>query len=167
MMLSTIAFYFFIATAVITAIAMLFVRNVFHAALMLIAVLLAIAGIYVLALAEMIAVTQILVYAGGILVVIIFGIMLTTRISGKPLVVGNGNVIPGALVGLSFFVIMVYLLAKENFTQHSEMRPPTMREFGIGLLSDYALPFEIAGIILLVSLVGAAVVASNAPSKKI
>jgi len=167
MMLATFAFYFFISVAVITAIAMLFVRNVFHGALLLITVLLAIAGVYVLALAEMIAVTQILVYAGGILVVIIFGIMLTTRISGKPLTVGNGHVMPGVILGLCFFVTMIYLLSKEKFTTDVSMKPATMKQFGIGLMSDYALPFEVAGVILLVSLIGAAVVAANAPSKNI
>ncbi len=167
MMPATVAFYFFVAVAAITAVAMLFVRNVFHGALLLITILLAIAGLYVLALAEMIAVTQILVYAGGILVVIVFGIMLTTRISGKPLAVGNGNVVPGAILGVSFFVMMIYLLSKESFPEAANMRPHTMREFGIGLMTDYALPFEVAGIMLLVSLIGAAVVASNASSKKI
>jgi len=165
-MTATIVLYFFILVAGITAVAMLFVRNVFHGALLLITILLAIAGIYVLALAEMIAVTQILVYAGGILVVIIFGIMLTTPIAGEPLRVGNGYVIPGALLGISIFVLMVYLISKESFSRSADIQPQGLRQFGIALMTDYALPFEIAGIILLISLVGAAVVASNAQSKK-
>ena len=76
-------FYFFEAFAAISAIALIFIKNVFYGALLLIICLLCLAGIYIMAFAEFIAVTQILVYAGGILVVIIFGIMLTTKISGN------------------------------------------------------------------------------------
>jgi NADH-quinone oxidoreductase subunit J len=166
-MMATIALYFFSLIAAISSVGMLFIRNVFHGALLLITVLLAIAGIYVLALAEMIAVTQILVYAGGIVVVIIFAMMLTTPISGKPLRIGNGSVIAGALLGVSIFGVMIYLISKESFTAPLVHQPSSLRQFGIALMTDYALPFETAGIVLLMSLVGAAVVASNASSKKI
>ncbi|HPH47169.1 MAG TPA: NADH-quinone oxidoreductase subunit J, partial [Chryseolinea sp.] len=62
-------FYFLEAVAALSAISIIFIRNVFYGALLLITCLLALAGIYVLAFAEFIAVTQILIYAGGILVI--------------------------------------------------------------------------------------------------
>ena len=76
MNMTSFLFYFFEAVAAISSIALVFIRNVFYGALLLISCLLALAGIYVLAFAEFIAVTQIMVYAGGILVVIILGIKL-------------------------------------------------------------------------------------------
>src|SRR6188768_2149670 len=92
-------FYSLEVLAFASALCILFTKNVFYAALLLIICLLSIAGIYIMANAEFLAVTQILIYAGGVLVLIIFGVMLTTRISGKPLVVKNDNWFAGSLVG--------------------------------------------------------------------
>ncbi|HTE30408.1 MAG TPA: NADH-quinone oxidoreductase subunit J [Chryseolinea sp.] len=165
MNLHSTIFYLFEALAVISAIALIFTRNVFHGALMLIGTLLAIAGIYVMAFAEFLAVTQILVYAGGILVVIIFGTMLTTKLSGKPLAVANGNQLPGVLAGAGLFTLLIYFLSKEFSFDVAPPRIASLDELGIGLMTSYALPFEVVGIVLLIALVGAAVIASTLPSK--
>ncbi len=115
MSIATFMFYFFEVVAAISAISIIFIRHVFQGALLFIVCLVAIAGIYVLAFAEFIAVVQILVYAGGILVLIIFGIMLTSKISGKPLVVTNSNLFAGILVGFFFATLLISLFAKEVF----------------------------------------------------
>ena len=168
MNLTTILFYTFEAFAALSSIALIFVRNVFHGALLLITCLLSLAGIYVLAFAEFVAVTQILVYAGGILVVIIFGIMLTTKLSGKPLLIEHVYGFSGTLAGILFFALLVFTIAKESFKNLPS--PPTelteIRTIGIGLMTDFALPFEVAGILLLVALIGAAIIASSTKTKK-
>jgi len=164
MNLQSIIFYFFELTAAAAAVGLIFIRNVFYGALLLIVSLLALAGIYVLAFAEFIAVTQILVYAGGILVVILFGIMLTTRIAGKPLVVEHMYQLSGTLAGLSLFFILVYYLSKETFfidRAIPQQYSGDVNSIGIDLMSEFMLPFEIAGILLLVALIGAAVTAST------
>lgn len=168
MSLPSFIFYFFEALAALSAIGILFVRNVFHGALLLLVCLLCIAGIYVLAFAEFIAVTQILVYAGGIVVLIIFGVMLTARISGKPLVVTNRYWFAALLVGGSCFVFFVNLFWKQGFSSSTAPMPSenTIQSIGVLLMSDFILPFEIAGILLLVALVGSAVMASMIDSKK-
>ena len=131
--------YFFEVMAVVAAIALLFTRNVFYAALFLITVLLSLAGLYVLAFAEFVAVTQILVYAGGILVVIIFSIMLTSKLSDKPLVVEHGNTFAGSLIGLSFFLLLLYSLSREFLLYNDPGSPGiTIEQLGIGLMTDYA-----------------------------
>ncbi len=84
---ASILFYPFALLAAVAAVAILVVRNVFYGALWLLTCLLSVAAIYVLANAEFVAVTQILIYAGGIAVVILFGVMLTSRVAGVPLVV--------------------------------------------------------------------------------
>jgi NADH:ubiquinone oxidoreductase subunit 6 (subunit J) len=162
MNVSSFMFYFFEAFAAISAIALIFIKNVFYGALLLFICLLCLAGIYVMAFAEFIAVTQILVYAGGILVVIIFGIMLTTKISGKPLVVEHAHTFSGVLAGISFFSLLVWYIFKQSFlTSGVPGSFNNIQSVGIGLMTEYALPFEVAGILLLIALIGAAVMASN------
>lgn len=153
-----------------SAVAILLVRNVFYAALLLVMTLLAIAGIYVIANAELLAVTQILIYAGGVLVLIIFGIMLTSKISGKPLVVENKNWFAGLLVGIFFLATLTKLFSETKFYQdNSEPSASTynsVNKIGILLSTDYVIPFEVTGILLLVSLIAAAVVASSFNNKE-
>lgn len=168
MNLVTFMFYFFEVMAALSALSLIFVRNVFYGALVLIVCLLSLAGIYVLAFAEFIAVTQILVYAGGILVIIIFGIMLTSKMADKPLMVKHANTFAGFLAAGSIFVFLVYFLSRQTFVTGATVTPPEnpLHRIGTELMSTFLLPFEIAGILLLIALVGAAVIASSAKSKK-
>jgi NADH:ubiquinone oxidoreductase subunit 6 (subunit J) len=168
MRLTDFILYFLIAVTAIAAIGILFVKNVFHAALILIACLLSIAGIYVFLNAEFLAVTQIMIYAGGILVLIIFGVMLSNRIAGKPLNVENSRALPGYFVGTGLFFILAYGIYQTAFSlplslQHQEKN--AVKEIGVLLMSDYVAPFEVAGLLLLVSLIGAAVTASYLTKK--
>ena len=171
MNLSTFMLYFFEAIAAVSALVLVFVRNVFYGALLLIVCLLGLAGIYVLAFAEFVALTQILIYAGGILVVIIFGIMLTTKISDKPLKVEHANIFSGLLVAGGCFSLLVYVLAKAPFfvTEPSVQKIERFshaNNIGISLLTTYVLPFEIAGMLMLMSLVAASVIASTVKTKR-
>ncbi|MFZ6009166.1 MAG: NADH-quinone oxidoreductase subunit J [Bacteroidota bacterium] len=162
-----ILFYALETLAALAVIGMLFARNVFYGALLLLMCLLCVAGLYVLAFAEFVAVSQILVYAGGIMVVIIFGIMLTAKMAGKPLVVTHGNVWSGLLAGIATLTALIYFFSKNIFIASGT---PTydrqsLRKIGVNLMSEYVLPFELAGILLLITLVGAAVVISFVKSK--
>ena len=161
-------FYLFEALVIISAIGLLLSRNVFYAALWIIVCLLGIAGLYVLAFAEFVAVTQIMIYAGGILVVIIFGIMLTNRIGTARLKVEHNNIFSGVLLTLPLFALLIYFLSQKAFT--AELSAPNMRgtsqleEIGTNLMTEYVLPFEVSGILLLAALIGAAVIASKKTS---
>ncbi|MDH4090296.1 MAG: NADH-quinone oxidoreductase subunit J [Cyclobacteriaceae bacterium] len=168
MNIASFMFYFFEFAAASSAFALIFIRNVFYGALLLIICLLALAGIYVLAFAEFIAVAQILVYAGGILVVIIFGIMLTTKISGKPLVVEHMYELSGTLAGLSLLALLIYVISREtSFAERAvyQQQYDSVNRIGIDLMSEFVMPFEIGGILLLIALIGAAVTASTIKSK--
>jgi NADH:ubiquinone oxidoreductase subunit 6 (subunit J) len=168
MNLATFIFYAFIIMAAASALSILFIKNVFYAALLLIVCLLSIAGIFILSNSEFLAATQIMIYAGGVLVLIIFGLMLTAKISGKPLHVGHQNVIPGTLVAFSFFVILIYTYSGLAVDIPSTTRAAgnSVNTIGILLLTDFVLPFEVSGILLLTSLIGAAITASSFSSKK-
>ncbi len=161
-------FYFFASLAAIAALLLAVVRHVFYGALLLIVCLLALAGIYVLAFAEFVAITQILIYAGGILVVIIFGIMLTTR-SEKPLFVEHTNVFAGTLVAMVFFGAIAFMLTRETLPFANPPVSSTslshVNTIGVSLMTSYMLPFEASGILLLMALIGAAVIASTIKRK--
>jgi len=161
----TILFYFFVTLAAAAAGGILFSKNVFKSALLLLVALLSVAALYVLSFAEFLAVTQILIYAGGILVIIIFGIMLTTKISGRPLVVENRHIFSGALAGVGLFVVLTRYLPLLPKYGENGLSPTNIDVIGFTIFSLYALPFEIAGILLLVALIGAAVVTAHLKSK--
>jgi NADH-quinone oxidoreductase subunit J len=166
MTLVSFLFYFFEVVAALSAVGLALVRNVFYGALLLIVCLLALAGIYVLAFAEFVAVTQILVYAGGILVVIIFGIMLTTKISGKSLVVEHTFLLSGILVASGCMGLLLYALTHQTFPEPAKAASvQSIDSIGVSLFSKYVLPFEVAGLLLLMALIGAAVIASSVKTK--
>ena len=159
-----IVYYFFILMAAAGAAAILLSKNVFRSAVYLLVSLLSIAGLYVMSFAEFLAVTQILIYAGGITVIIIFGIMLTTRMSGKPLVVKNTHVLSGGLIGVSLFILLINHLpdlSGKVGTLSAEPLPVIAER----IFSLYTLPFELAGLLLLIALIGAAVITSHLKSK--
>lgn len=156
-------FYFFVAIAASSALAILFSKNVFRSALSLLVTLLSIAGLFVLSYAEFVAVAQILVYAGGVLVIILFGVMLTSKISGRALLVEHKHVASGAIVGIGLLVLLSsYLTAPVN---GNNILPQGVADVGIAIFGEYALPFEVAGILLLIALVGAAVITAQLKSR--
>lgn len=167
MNVATLLHYFFLAAAALATVALLFVRNVFYGALLLIITLLSLAGLYVLSFAEFLAITQILVYAGGILVVIIFAIMLTSHLNGKPLLVGHSNQFAGGLVGTMILGYLIYLIVGQ-FPLHTgtSLQPFSISTLGRLLLTEYVLPFEVTGVVLLIALIGAAVIASSSALKR-
>jgi NADH:ubiquinone oxidoreductase subunit 6 (subunit J) len=169
MSVAAIMLYFFTAALVVSSLSLIWVKHVFYAALLVITVLLSIAGLYILMFAEFVAVAQIIVYAGGVLVLIIFGIMLTSRLGSKPLALENARVIPGVGVGLIFFVGMSYAYLQQSFNTTSEALPmlvdKPIQQIGLGIMTDYVFVFELAGILLLIALVGSAVIASKPKSE--
>jgi NADH:ubiquinone oxidoreductase subunit 6 (subunit J) len=163
-----IMFYVFVFIALAGVIGILLTRNVFKGTLFLLMCLLCIAALYVMLSAEFVAITQILIYAGGIVVVLIFGIMLTTRISGKPLLVTNSNIFSGALVSIALLAALINLIAYNPLSTTLKTAPVAgLENIGINFMTSHALAFEVAGVLLLVALIGAAVVTSFMKSKKI
>ena len=162
MTLFEVTLYFFIALAGISALGVLFVRNVLYAALFLIICLLCLASVYILLQAEFLAITQVMIYAGGILVLLIFGIMLTIKKDAKPLEVGSHHLFSGSLVGLGFLFILITSFRSAplpNFRGQSSTFN-NITEVGIQLLSDYVVAFELAGVLLLITLIGASIMAA-------
>lgn len=163
----TITFYFFCTWVAGSAIALLFVKNIFHAALALLNCLLGVAALFILCMAEFSAVAQILLYAGGVVVLLIFGIMLTNKSGTQPIPIGNTGLFGGVFAGGSLFFLLIYFVNKSVFILRSQksMETDTIKTIGVELLTDYVLPFEITGILLLAVLAGAATIAGFKPTK--
>lgn len=154
------AWFVMIFIAGISAFGILLVKKVLHAALLLILCLMSIAALYLLVGAEFLGVSQIMIYAGGILVLILFGIMLTSRILGRSPEVGNRNLTIGALVSAGFFALLVISINSASLTlvpSGAVASYNNVEQIGILLMSDQVLAFELAGLLLLISLIGAAV----------
>lgn len=157
----TISVYSFAAITVLSALFVLITKHVLHAAFGLLVCLLGIAGLYLLAGAEFLGVTQLLVYAGGILVLIIFGIMLTNRADGKTIKAGNHRVIPGVLSGIAIFLLFTQIYSQSSFRDslrstgnNIPLMGHPVESLGVEIMTRYLLPFELIAVILLVILVG-------------
>lgn len=157
MSLHIILLYLFVALALAGGLGVLLTRSVFKAAIALLICLLAVAGIYVLTFAEFVAVAQVLIYAGGVVVLILFGIMLTSKISGTPLVSRFTNVGSGLLVMIALLSLLWSALGGIAAPVNTSLPNQPVTTIGTNLMTVYALPFELTGIILLLALVGAAV----------
>lgn len=161
-----IIFYLFAGITIASAVVVLWTKNVLYAAFSLIITFMGVAAMYVFAGADFIAVSQILIYVGGILVLIIFGVMLTNRLSGQAVTTDTHNKFTGYLIGLTIFGALFYSIYQVNFRAIAALSPntsiaedSTVGLMGIKLMSSYILPFEVIAILLLLTLIGAAFIA--------
>ena len=135
--------------------------NLVHSAVSLLFTLFGVAGLYVFLYADFLAATQIVIYVGGILVLIIFGVMLTNKID-KPVIISNSsNKIIGVFVsGFIFSILSIIVVqTKWNILPNNSEGPSTVELIGNLILGKYLLPFELVSILLLAALVGAAMLA--------
>ena len=151
--------FWFIATfTVISAITVVVNNQLLYSAIALLFTLFGVAGMYIFLWADFIAGVQLLVYIGGINVLIIFGIMLTNRISSVRLSQTNVQQGIGGVVGLWTFIMLTVVITKTQWYQSPGIEPSsTVYELGTLLMTKYLLPFEAASILLLGALIGAAI----------
>jgi NAD(P)H-quinone oxidoreductase subunit 6 len=135
-------------------------RNIFWSAMGLLSCLVGVGGLYVLLSADFVAVTQLLVYIGGVLVLIIFAVMLTSQIQD----INISNRSMGLFGGYLVFLVVATLLsfvaiwAPWKLTDVAPVANTTVA-IGDGLLGKWLLPFEIASVLLVATMVGAIVIA--------
>jgi len=161
--LQTIAFFFLAAMTIVFGAIVVLSKNIMYSAFSLLFTLIGIAGLYVLLSADFLAITQIMVYIGGILVLIIFGVILTMKITGVDVKSGRLGKLQLGLAGVIVTVIAVSLIIVFNSTQwylaESEAVDSTVKEIGNELLTNYLLAFEAASMLLLIAMIGAAFIA--------
>lgn len=156
-------FLFWLVWALIVASAALvaFGNNLIHSVFALMGTFLGVAGIYIFLNADFLAVTQIVVYVGGILVLLVFGIMLTNKISTAQISQRSVQKGLGVAVVLGMLAIILTAILPHDWVGSITPMAFTDTVKGIGqlLFTDYLILFEIASVLLLGALIGAATLA--------
>jgi NADH-quinone oxidoreductase subunit J len=165
---TTFFFYFLAVMAIVSAIAVITRRNPVHAALSLIVTLLSLAGFYLMLYAPFVAAVQIVLYAGGIVVLFLFVIMLINLEQNVREYQFNKQWIVGtvAAVTLGGMLLFVYRQGRDAFPPvfyqgFRGLEGDNTQQIGIALYGQYMFPFEIASLLLLVAIVGAVVMAKK------
>jgi NADH-quinone oxidoreductase subunit J len=132
-------------------------RSLIYSAFSLLFTFFGVAIFYVLLGADFLAATQVLIYVGGILVLLLFGVMLTHRLYNLNLTTERFQLIPGILISFAVFVSLALVATQTHWHWVRDRSvQPTTNTIGKAFLTDYLLPFELASILLLVALIGAA-----------
>jgi NADH-quinone oxidoreductase subunit J len=158
-----ILFWFLSALALAGAIMVLISKNPIHSILWLIVVFFAISGHYILLNAQFIAIVNLIVYAGAIMVLFLFVVMLMNLNSDTEPQKNNWMKIAGAVAGVCLLLIMIDVVSGSNDMQN---RTALVKEGNIGLIKnlgkvlfkDYVVPFEISSVLFLSAMVGAVVI---------
>lgn len=171
MNLTQIIFYCFAVVVIGSAVFVVTTKNIIYAAFALFSTFFGVAALYVYAKADFIAVAQLIVYVGGILVLLIFGVMLTNKVSGQKIQTQERNKITGFIISFSLLLILFVTIQKANFNTISwineiklkgeglQPSSSTINAIGIKTMTSYIIPFEITGVLLMMALLGAAYMA--------
>jgi len=160
MSIDALAFYIFAGVALVSAIGIVVSTNIVRTAVFLLGTLGSVAGLYFLLDATLLAVIQLIVYAGGTLVLIIFGVMLTSKSPWMKFSATRGQIVGAAAVSILLAIGLWALVLKADWSNaHPMTSAPQVADVGNALLTDFLVPFEAASVLLLVVMIGAAYLA--------
>ena len=157
MSLSLVVFYLLGTICLGGALGVVVSRNVVHAALLLLVSLMGVAGLFLLLLAEFLALVQVLIYGGAIIIVVLFVIMLT-RVQEFRAMRDNPQWPLALVAALAVFGLLAAAMIK-GAPSESTRGSVAFSELGESLFTQWAVPFEVASLVLLVALIGAIVIA--------
>ena len=154
-----IVFWILAIVCIAAALAVVFIRDIFRAALCLILLFFTIAGVYVTLHADFLAAIQVLIYVGAISILLIVGIMLTRDvIQGNP----SGKLsIPAMMIGILLFITLIFTISNTSWKISTlAIQEPTTGFLGSRLFGDggFILPIEISAVLLLTAILGAIVI---------
>lgn len=166
-----IMFFLFSAMIVVFSVLTVTSRRILRAAVFLLFVLVSTAGLYFMLNYQFLAAVQLTLYAGGIVVLIIFSILLTSHINQKFEPVGLKKIIFSALAAASGAILSIITILDYSFSASAEAAKATnMNVIGKSLLSvdydGYVLPFEVISVLLLAAMIGAIAIAKKGGPKK-
>ena len=145
---------------IISSIGVCVSKNLVHAAVYLFFTLFCVAGLYIFLYADFLAAVQVIVYVGGILVLIIFGVMLTNRLEKPSINISSMNQFLAALLCLLLFIVQCFAILNGKWiSSNNEIIENSSKIIGNLILNEYLLPFEVVSILLLGALIGAATIA--------
>lgn len=159
MEIATIIFYMVAAMTIGSAAMVAFSRNIIYSAFSLLGTFAGVAGIYVFLGADFVAAVQVLIYVGGILVLTLFAVMLTHRITDVQITNRAVGRSPALIVITIFIFLLVQVIRETPWVRAKEIvHAATTAQIGDLFLEGYLLPFELASLVLLVALIGAVVI---------
>lgn len=155
-----VLFYVVAGTAALCALGCVLTGNIVRMAVYLFGTLSAVAILYFLMAANFLAAVQLIVYAGGTLILIIFGVMLTSKSPWVRFEPRRAEIIAGGIVALTLFLGLVAAFAGTDWGRaNPEPAGHTVAAFGRALLTTYLVPFELASVLLLAVMIGSAYLA--------
>jgi len=162
-MVSQALFFLFAGLAIACAVSMVYHKNPLYSAISLVGVFLSLSCIYITLAAPFIAAVQVLIYAGAIMVLVVFVIMLLNLDEDKPLTRLNYLYAVGGGLGLillaqTFFIFYAVVKAPQQAVANNETVGKTL-SIGQGMYTEYLLPVEIVGVLLLMAIIGGVVLA--------
>jgi NADH-quinone oxidoreductase subunit J len=155
-MAEPIAFWTLAVILVGSALAVVLSKNLFHAVLWLAFALTGTAGIFLLLDAEFLAAVQLLLYAGGIITVVVFAIVVTERLVGERLSQTTRHIAGGAVVAAALLGLIVQAIGARPLTMtRPALEGDVTRLIGQSVLTTFVLPFELLGVLMLAAMLGA------------
>jgi len=155
-----IVFWFFVIMTIIAALMVVLSKNLIYAVVALLTTFLGVAAMYVFLWADFMAGAQVMIYIGGILILLLFGIMLTNRITSVRISHTNVQRGIGAVIVIAIFAGLAWMINITPWLTISAQEPhQTVNDIGTLLMTDFLLPFEVASVLLLGALIGATVLA--------
>lgn len=157
--MATFVFYLIAAMTIGSAAMVAFSRNIVYSAFSLLGTFAGVAALYVFLAADFVAGVQVLIYVGGILVLILFAVMLTHRITDIEITNRAVGRVPALICVAVLVVLLVQTIGETPWPRAKEtLYQPTAGRIGDFFLREYLLPFELASLVLLVALIGAVVI---------
>ena len=152
---SLVMFYFAAALVLIGGLGVVLTRNIVYAAFSLLAAMLGVAGVFLLMFAEFLALVQVLIYGGAVVIVVLFSLMLT-RIQDFQNLTDHGQWPLAAVFASGVFALLTAAIVTTS-VKVVERTSVGFLELGESLFTDWAVPFEVASLVLLVALIGSIV----------
>ena len=159
---SALVFYGLATLIVASAAGVALSRNILYAGFSLLGTLGGVAGLYLYLGADFLGIAQLIIYVGGILVLILFAILLTNKIGEVNISNASVSLPVGGGVSALILITLAYIATQTNWPETEAVALPTTARLGDAFLREYLLPFELASVILLMALVGAMVIARRA-----
>jgi NADH-quinone oxidoreductase subunit J len=155
-------FLFFVAWTLIMAAMTVGLSNIFHNALSFVGAMFGVAVIFLFLNSEFLAVVEVLIYVGAVAVLIVFAIMLSPPIYEPEPRRRAAKVFLASLVSLASFGLLLFVMLSTRWTPApARTEDFSVKHVGLLLLRDYALPFEIISVVLLVAIIGAIMIAGR------
>jgi len=158
----TLFFYLLAAVVLVSSLGVALAPNILYSAFALLGTLAGVAGLYLYLGADFVGIVQLLIYVGGILVLILFAVLLTNRIGELRLTNLSAGLMIGAPAAISVLALLAKIALGTAWPLTEAVSAPTTARLGDAFLREHLLPFELASLILLMALVGAMVIARRA-----